>query len=33
MFEFTEEEQMYWTVLRHAHAEMNHDGLRGLEEV
>ncbi|KIH57464.1 hypothetical protein ANCDUO_12346 [Ancylostoma duodenale] len=32
-FEFTEEEQMYWTVLRHAHAAINHGGLRGLEEL
>uniref|UniRef100_A0A0K0D7N5 ERGIC_N domain-containing protein n=1 Tax=Angiostrongylus cantonensis TaxID=6313 RepID=A0A0K0D7N5_ANGCA len=32
-FEFTEEEQMYWTVLRHAHSAMNNGGLRGLEEL
>ncbi|KHJ94297.1 hypothetical protein OESDEN_05779 [Oesophagostomum dentatum] len=32
-FEFTEEEQMYWTVLRHAHAAINNGGLRGLEEL
>ncbi|VDM76164.1 unnamed protein product [Strongylus vulgaris] len=33
LFEFTDEEQMYWTVLRHAHAAINHGGLRGLEEL
>ncbi|VDM54906.1 unnamed protein product [Angiostrongylus costaricensis] len=32
-FEFTEEEQMYWTILRHAHSAMNNGGLRGLEEL
>lgn len=32
-FEFTDEEQLYWTVLRHAHAKINEEGLRGLEEV
>ncbi|KAJ1364239.1 hypothetical protein KIN20_024287 [Parelaphostrongylus tenuis] len=32
-FEFTEEEQMYWTILRHAHSTMNNGGLRGLEEL
>ncbi|ETN87166.1 hypothetical protein NECAME_00025 [Necator americanus] len=32
-FEFTEEEQMYWTILRHAHATINNGGLRGLEEL
>ncbi|CAJ0609161.1 unnamed protein product [Cylicocyclus nassatus] len=32
-FEFTDEEQMYWTILRHAHAAINNGGLRGLEEL
>ncbi|KAJ1360944.1 hypothetical protein KIN20_020072 [Parelaphostrongylus tenuis] len=32
-FEFTKEEQMYWTILRHAHSTMNNGGLRGLEEL
>ncbi|PIO77262.1 hypothetical protein TELCIR_00628 [Teladorsagia circumcincta] len=32
-FELTEEEQLYWTVLRHAHSAMNEGGFRGLEEV
>lgn len=32
-FEFTDEEQMYWTVLRHAHAQLNNGGQRGLEEL
>ncbi|KAJ1367951.1 hypothetical protein KIN20_028988 [Parelaphostrongylus tenuis] len=32
-FKFTEEEQMYWTILWHVHSTMNNAGLRGLEEV
>ncbi|KAJ1362076.1 hypothetical protein KIN20_021490 [Parelaphostrongylus tenuis] len=32
-FEFTEEEQMYWAILWHAHSTMNNGGLRGLEEL
>lgn len=32
-FDFTDEEQMYWTILRHAHDQYNKKGLRALEEV
>ncbi|CAI2358218.1 unnamed protein product [Caenorhabditis sp. 36 PRJEB53466] len=32
-FEFTEEEQMYWTILRHAHDQFNNKGIRALEEL
>ncbi|CAJ0957957.1 unnamed protein product, partial [Mesorhabditis belari] len=32
-FEFTPEEQLYWTVLRHAHENMNKNAMRGLEEL
>uniref|UniRef100_A0A8R1DS39 Endoplasmic reticulum vesicle transporter C-terminal domain-containing protein n=1 Tax=Caenorhabditis japonica TaxID=281687 RepID=A0A8R1DS39_CAEJA len=32
-FEFTDEEQMYWTVLRHAHNRFNQNGKRALEEL
>lgn len=32
-FEFTDEEQMYWTILRHAHDQFNKKGLRALEEL
>ncbi|KJH42347.1 hypothetical protein DICVIV_11658 [Dictyocaulus viviparus] len=32
-FEFTDEEKMYWTVLRHAHSSINNGGIRGLEEL
>lgn len=32
-FELTEEEQMYWTILRHAHSSMNSAGIRGLQEL
>ncbi|KAK6060223.1 hypothetical protein COOONC_02127 [Cooperia oncophora] len=32
-FELTDEEQLYWTVLRHAHSTMNEAGFRGLEEL
>ncbi|VDO21150.1 unnamed protein product [Haemonchus placei] len=32
-FELTDEEQLYWTVLRHAHSSMNDAGFRGLEEL
>ncbi|GMT06535.1 hypothetical protein PENTCL1PPCAC_28709 [Pristionchus entomophagus] len=32
-FEFTDEEQLYWTILRHAHARMHSEGMRGLEDL
>ncbi|CAO4387089.1 unnamed protein product [Caenorhabditis nigoni] len=32
-FDFTDEEQMYWTILRHAHDQYNKRGLRALEEL
>ncbi|GMT35544.1 hypothetical protein PFISCL1PPCAC_26841, partial [Pristionchus fissidentatus] len=32
-FEFTDEEQLYWTILRHAHAKMHSEGMRGLEDL
>ncbi|KAJ1371223.1 hypothetical protein KIN20_033134 [Parelaphostrongylus tenuis] len=32
-FKLTEEEQIYWTILRHAHSTINNGGLRGLEEL
>ncbi|KAJ1364823.1 hypothetical protein KIN20_024997 [Parelaphostrongylus tenuis] len=32
-FKLTEEEQIYWTILRHAHSTINNGGLRGLEEI
>ncbi|CAB3399402.1 unnamed protein product [Caenorhabditis bovis] len=32
-FEFTDEEQLYWTILRHAHAQYNKQGLRALEQL
>ncbi|CAD6188721.1 unnamed protein product [Caenorhabditis auriculariae] len=32
-FEFTPEEQMYWTVLRHAHSKINEQGFRGIEDL
>lgn len=32
-FDFTDEEQMYWTILRHAHDQYNRKGLRALEEL
>ncbi|WKY16115.1 hypothetical protein Q1695_001081 [Nippostrongylus brasiliensis] len=32
-FELTDEEQMYWTILRHAHSTMNQAGFRGLEDL
>ncbi|CAJ0576757.1 unnamed protein product, partial [Mesorhabditis spiculigera] len=32
-FDFTDEEQMYWTILRHAHDNMNKNAMRGLEEL
>ncbi|CAI5453944.1 unnamed protein product [Caenorhabditis angaria] len=32
-FEFTDEEQMYWTILRHAHAQYNKQGIRAIEQL
>ncbi|CAI4220933.1 unnamed protein product, partial [Auanema sp. JU1783] len=32
-FEFTEEESLYWTVLRHAHASIMEKGKRGIEDI
>ncbi|EFO98090.1 hypothetical protein CRE_15417 [Caenorhabditis remanei] len=32
-FDFTDEEQMYWTILRHAHDQYNRRGMRALEEL